>query len=320
MCLCLEEAMKKFPHINGADALVTTKAEVRAGFVKMALLKNKSAIPFVAEGRALRAAAQEAKKASDLLSIKSIRPALLTASGLSDKAQGHLEECDKEDAISGFIEKFLETAGNGFVDELVYRFLLIKGDSLGGAMRNVAGFLAEETFKMSIIAALSLRKKDFSWKSRSFSKWTQTRAPLSNTEDVVGISWNNARPRVLVFNKNIPVIKKNVDICLLESHGDSVIDALGNTNKYLLLGELKGGIDPAGADEHWKTARTSIERILGVFRKENVNIKTLFVGAAIEKSMAVEIWSWLQNGKLSNAGNLTDKDHIASICGWLVEI
>ncbi len=26
--------------------------------------------------------------------------------------------------------------------------------------------------------------------------------------------------------------------------------------KTLMLGELKGGIDPAGADEHWKTANT----------------------------------------------------------------
>jgi type II restriction enzyme len=34
---------------------------------------------------------------------------------------------------------------------------------------------------------------------------------------------------------------------------------------YIALGELKGGIDPAGADEHWKTARTALNRIHEAF-------------------------------------------------------
>jgi hypothetical protein len=51
-----------------------------------------------------------------------------------------------------------------------------------------------------------------------------------------------------------------------------------------------------------------------------VSVQTVFIGAAIEKAMSEEIWSWLQSGKLSNAGNLTNKDHVASVSDWLVRL
>lgn len=56
-----------------------------------------------------------------------------------------------------------------------------------------------------------------------------------------------------------------------------------------MLGELKGGIDPAGADEHWKTANTALDRIRNSFANVGYSVKTSFVGAAIANAMAVEI-------------------------------
>jgi hypothetical protein len=43
---------------------------------------------------------------------------------------------------------------------------------------------------------------------------------------------------------------------------------LSNRDNYLSIGELKGGIDPAGADEHWKKStnpnrRTYLEMMGG---------------------------------------------------------
>ena len=64
------------------------------------------------------------------------------------------------------------------------------------------------------------------------------------------------------------------------------------TGVLLALGELKGGIDPAGADEHWKTARTALQRINDGFA--GTGIQTLFIGAAIVADMANEIWAMLQ--------------------------
>lgn len=312
--------MKKLAHLKSATDLITTRAEVRAGFIAMALEKNRRAVPFVEEARALKAAALQAERPSDLLAISSIKPALLTASGLSDKALNHLQEEDKKEAIRGLIEEFLEPAGDDFVDELVYRFLLIRGDSLGGAMRNIAGFLAEQIFKRSVIAALRIRKKDFLWLSKKSRTWLKGEVLGDDIEDVAGIHWNGSAKRTLLLNKNVGFIRKNIDICLLQSSHDGWEQAMSNAKSYVALGELKGGIDPAGADEHWKTARSALERIISGFNKEEHNVNAFFIGAAIEAAMAEEIWDWLETGKLKNAGNLTDKDHVASVCGWLVEL
>jgi len=83
---------------------------------------------------------------------------------------------------------------------------------------------------------------------------------------------------------------------------------------------LKGGIDPAGADEHWKTARTTLDRIHKAFAKHKVKPHTFFIGAAIEARMASEIWKLLQRGIFENAANLTDEDQIASITRWLCSL
>ncbi len=87
-----------------------------------------------------------------------------------------------------------------------------------------------------------------------------------------------------------------------------------------MLGELKGGIDPAGADEHWKTANTALERIRTGFTNAGYNVKTSFVGAAIEHAMAEEIYAQLKNGTLSNAANLTDPNQLTEYCNWILSI
>ena len=86
---------------------------------------------------------------------------------------------------------------------------------------------------------------------------------------------------------------------------------------YIALGELKGGIDPAGADEHWKTARSALNRIKSAFERVNCNPHTFFIGAAIEAKMAAEIWALLEAGTLENAANLMDETQIVSISRWL---
>jgi len=89
---------------------------------------------------------------------------------------------------------------------------------------------------------------------------------------------------------------------------------------YLALGELKGGIDPAGADEHWKTARSALYRINQAFMTRELKPHTFFIGAAIAKTMAGEIWRQLQEETLTNAANLTDEDQLASISRWLCSL
>lgn len=89
---------------------------------------------------------------------------------------------------------------------------------------------------------------------------------------------------------------------------------------YIALGELKGGIDPAGADEHWKTAQTALSRIREAFEKAGHKPYIFFIGSAIESKMASEIWDQLQNDILANAANLNDDNQLASLSHWLCSL
>ena len=90
--------------------------------------------------------------------------------------------------------------------------------------------------------------------------------------------------------------------------------------KFIAFGELKGGIDPAGADEHWKTAQTALARIRTAFDSYNLSPDLFFIGAVIVDSMAAEIWNQLEDGTLQNAANLTNPDQVASLSNWLVAL
>jgi hypothetical protein len=119
----------------------------------------------------------------------------------------------------------------------------------------------------------------------------------------------------------IPNEPNNVDLCLFKGRpADITPEAFDAPRLYLALGELKGGIDPAGADEHWKTARSALNRIRTAFASQNYAPQTFFIGAAIEKKMANEIWSELQDGALSNAANLTDDRQITFVSDWLCNL
>ena len=87
-----------------------------------------------------------------------------------------------------------------------------------------------------------------------------------------------------------------------------------------MMGELKGGIDPAGADEHWKTANTALEHIRTTFPSAGHPVQTSFVGAAIETAMAEEIYSQLQAGVMTNAANLTNDNQLVAYCNWLLNL
>jgi type II restriction enzyme len=315
---------KKF--LKNSASLVTPYEQTRAGFVALALEKNRLGTPYVEEAKVLKIEASKVKTPYGLLKFKSIRSALLTAAGVSEKASGHLTDKHKTEAIRGLIENFLDPAGRDFVEELVYRFLLTKGDSLGGSMRNLAGKLGEKKFIRSLISSLSVRGREFGWRDSKTNKWIRVAEQTAEIETTANaISWQTeGQPRVLIFNIVVPIVKKNVDLSLLNCFERDINSGSKSAyfypEKYIALGELKGGIDPAGADEHWKTAYSALDRIRKAFAGKKLRPYTFFVGAAIEKAMAKEIFSQLRKGTLSCAGNLTVDEHLIEICGWLIDL
>jgi hypothetical protein len=310
-------------HLQSSDDLVTTYEATRAGFVALALEKNRKATPYVAEARALQKAASSAQTPTNLLNLKGIEAGLLTAAGLSDKALNHLLPQDREEAIKRLIKNFLEPAGAKFVEELVFRFLLTRGDTLGGSMRNVGGALAQRKLTRAIISTLTIAGISYRWQHSKIRKWVEMTDNDSDIElSLRGLSWQGENGnRTLIYNLTVPLVENNVDMCLFNLAPDELEATEYNAaNSYIALGELKGGVDPAGADEHWKTARTALDRIRESFSKVEASPYTFFIGAAVEKKMASEIWSQLENGTLNNAANLNEESQVASISRWLCNL
>jgi len=311
--------------IKTSEDLVTSREQTRAGFIAFALEKNRRSSPIIESAKSFKVLASKAKAARDLLNISEIQPALLTAAGLSDKAVNYFNEEDKRKAILGLIENFLEPAGKYFIDEVIYRYLLIKGDSLGGSMRNLVGAIAQQKIVRTLLSNLSISGTNYQWLDNKSKKWEEKPSnDFAIEEQLKALSWKNPKgeKRVLAFNLNIPIVKNNIDICLFnadtETYNNGVI--VHTPEKILMLGELKGGIDPAGADEHWKTGNTALNRIRESFSQHNLKIETSFIAAAIEKKMASEIFAQLQNKTLSNTANLTIDEQLVSYCDWLLKL
>jgi len=303
--------------------LVTTYEATRSGFLDMAIERNIACNPFIEQAKILKSEAQKTTQAIDLLKVESLRKALITAAGFSDKARQYVRREDQDKIVSEFIDQFLVPAGSSYVEELVYRFLLTRGDSIGGSLRNLVGKLAQKKVNKSIISAFELFQIPYYWLNKENKLWMAGNENVHGVEEKLsGFSWSSAgKNRTLVFNLRVPTVGKNIDLCLV----NCIYSQIGTTinrspESFVALGELKGGIDPAGADEHWKTARTAFSRIRQAFSGLEQFPNTFFIGTAIENNMAEEIWNQLQTNTLSNAANLTNSDQLSSLITWLINI
>jgi type II restriction enzyme len=110
-------------HLESFESLITPYQETRSGFIALALEKNKQATPLIEEAKVLKSIAQQGKNPQDLLNFTQIYTSLITASGISEKANKYFNNEDKKEAIKNFIDNFLEPAGLSFVDEFLIHFL-----------------------------------------------------------------------------------------------------------------------------------------------------------------------------------------------------
>ncbi|MDR2953222.1 MAG: type II restriction endonuclease [Treponema sp.] len=322
----MEKKIMKLPaHIAKPEDLVTSYAETRAGFIAIALEKNRRAAPFIEEARVLQHRIKNVNTPGMLLEEPDIRNGLIAASGISDKAASHLGDDGCLAAINEFIKEFLVPAGSKFKEELLFRFLLTKGGALGGKMRNIVGALAQRKLCMAVISALRLPGIEYHVLMDISNQWISSKDIDDDAEigSPKGISWENGKKtfRTLYFNITVPAVRNNIDMILLNKpNTNDIKDIIGSCENYIALGELKGGIDPAGADEHWKTAKTAIDRIKESFKKNGYTPLIFFIGAAIESKMAVEIFDNLQSNYINGAANLTKPDHITALSDWLISI
>lgn len=309
--------------ISSAESLITNHEETRAGFLKIALEKNRAGDPFVKNALAFKSMVSHTKTPDELLTIKEIFPFLVTAAGLSDKSLTYLNDEDQRIAIEELVEKFLKPAGKAYIDEAIFRYLLIKGDTVGGIMRNRIGKLGQERFIRMIFSVMNVRGLTCTRLETNSKTWESANTFAADTEkNLKALYWSNHHGRrILIFNAKIPTVNKNIDLSLFEGGLNDFNSIVQCDNKAIMFGELKGGIDPAGADEHWKTGNSALGRIRTKFAEAGFpTIKTAFIAAAIERAMADEIFSQLQNGILTNVANLTKDNQLAEFCNWLLNL
>ena len=102
-------------------------------------------------------------------------------------------------------------------------------------------------------------------------------------------------------------------------------DLLKDPKNYLACGELKSGNDPAGGDEHWKTAMSSFDRIHNPSSatrdiSQEFHPALFFIGRAIEPVMATNIFERLESGVLSFAANLSNPQQVQALVEWLTTL
>jgi hypothetical protein len=208
---------------------------------------------------------------------------------LSRKSLTHISKDAQKKIFENLID-FTNIYNDEYFAILTHRFLLTSGDSMGGSMRNLIGQSAQILFTEKFIQFLNANS-------------VIHKCSYSSSGKITAVSWND---RLLIFDKKPKFINKSIDFILLS--GTCSIEKPGD---FIACGELKGGIDPAGADEHWKTARSALERIHLAFNDRNLQSpQVYFVGAAIEKAMATEIQQLLKTGWLSGAANLNSESQL----------
>lgn len=96
------------------------------------------------------------------------------------------------------------------------------------------------------------------------------------------------------------------------------------TQDFVWAAEVKGGADPAGSDEHWKTATEALNRILAAAQVSKRPQPALaFVATILVDRVARSAQRWIDAGKLTAAYNLTqmlnDKNEMNRFCADVTE-
>lgn len=293
------------PRITSAEDLITSRRAVCDGFLAQALAKTEKVTPYIDEAIEFCEQLQDVQNVHHLSDRIDLQPLLAAVAGFSEKAQSHLTDSEIASALNQVLTTIADKANDEWRDEIMYRYLLVRGESLGGSMRNITGARAGPQLAEAIVEALK-------------PTYPSPQIKRSAKGKIQAITW---RGRVILFDKKPKFIGNGVDVIMLNtSQGSHTLrERLECPDEYLACGELKGGIDPAGADEHWKTASSALERIRGKFSSEE-RPAIFFVGAAIETSMASEIFQQLRDGRLAFAANSTVEEQLTDLADWLVEL
>ena len=332
--------------------LITTPEAIRTGFFEQAEAKVGMASPLVDRSSQLLRALQTVADVDKLLEIRSIYDDIVMAAGFSQKARKHFTTAQLSESVKRVIQDIYtdcvtvyghegeDAVQDAFHGEIVARYLLTAGAMLDGQMRNWTGAHAQDHLVVALLKALERRGKHTEYAESEEEESGDADPSQEDDSAATNLTPDEAVPeikrsklewpgRLLLFNvkpkprwKGKALELNNIDMVLLRVEDSMNENALKqDATKYLACGELKGGIDPAGADEHWKTARSALNRIRIRFSSVSAQSPQLFfVGAVIVNKMAGEIFEDLTAGDLSYAANLTNGAQLTAFADWLVSL
>lgn len=287
--------------VKKASDLVTSKQATIEGFSWQANEKVERADTYLSHADYFLKNAANITNVEDVRRDSTLTDFFIAACMLSKKSLSHLSIETQNEIINKLVD-FKKFTDLEYLRSLERRYFLTSGDSLGGTMRNVVGQSAQDKLTEAIVARLEALGKS---PERIISKSNKT----------VAVKWADRR---VIFDKKPKFIDKSVDIIVLKGNSAENGD-LEVPDDYVCCGELKGGIDPAGADEHWKTAKTALERIASSFESRGLNKPSLvFLGAAIETAMSEEIFALLNSEWLTGAANINYADQFSEIVDLII--
>jgi type II restriction enzyme len=278
------------------ENLITTQENINKGFLWQARKKRELSQISLKQSRDAKTKLKKATSFEEIYDDQMLFDFLVGALMLSKKSINNLSFKNVKELIESEIN-FQKLNEQNYINSLEKNYLLMCGESIGGKMRNRIGKKGEELFIEKIKYLLD--KKNVKYEME-----------YSKIGNPISIFWNN---RTIIFNKKSNFINKSVDFIVLRSVNGKY--DLENPDSYCCAGELKSGIDPAGADEHWKTAMAALKRISFSFK--SINLKTpplYFIGGAISNFMATEIIDLLKKDKLQYAANLNHSKQLERIC------
>jgi hypothetical protein len=288
--------------ITSAKDLVTKKTDTVNGFIEQAKEKSKDITKYT---NILDYFFQNKNLIKDIniaRQDKIIMQFLTAATMLSQKSLLYFST-DEQNLIISEIIDFSKFNDEQYLEKLKYQYLMNSGESLGGSMRNLIGQKAQNHFILNILKTLNDKGYKYNIVKNKKGK-------------IVQISWND---RCIFFDKKPKIVGKSIDFIVVK--GNSAINNdIENLDDYIICGELKGGVDPAGADEHWKTGLSALNRIDKVFNDYNKKRPILiFLGSAIASFMAGEIFHLLEKKWLGSAANINNNQQLQNIVNLIIE-
>lgn len=147
--------------IKSSQDLVTKKEDTIKGFKKQAEEKLKITNQYIDAAKKFEKILNECKsfeEIKELIKDNNIKPYLISALGFSEKSSSHIKE-EIDSILAGILDDlFLDDNIGKLKEKLIAQFLLIKGDSMGGTIRNLTGNQAGQELAKLIQKKLDEKK------------------------------------------------------------------------------------------------------------------------------------------------------------------